>query len=172
LDWIETGINWTSSLAKNALNKLVDEGVEKVLAGKINLHGFDTEGENLFKAYKALPVISGLANSVVYANDVLRRSNLTWSEKAARVSLKVADEAALTAFEIGALPLIPISGGASVLTTLAISTALDESLEWRLRQLEKVGAPVDQFLYDLFVPKTAYADGLVNYIGRPTKKNH
>jgi RHS repeat-associated protein len=138
LSWIDTGISWASSLSRNAAKEAVKEALIQFIRREINKHGFDMFGEALFQVSLQVPLIGSVVSVTIDAREILNNPNLSGTEKAARISLKIANEAIIALFR-------------NPLTGVAAGTISDVTFEWQIRQLKKVGEPAGEYLYRTFL---------------------
>ena len=137
LDWIDTALNWTTSLARNAAKQALELALTNAIRDQINRHGFDLFGEGLFQVSLRIPLIGSAVNLTVDTHEILRDPNLSGTEKAARISLKIANEAIIAIFR-------------NPLTSTALGTISDATFEWQIRQIKRVAEPAGGFIYETF----------------------
>jgi RHS repeat-associated protein len=160
LDWFDTTWDWAKSFSENVAEEIVLKALKRTLETQINRYGFDIFGEGLFEIHLRLPVIGNVIGLTLDVSEIVRAPNMDRTEKAARISLKIANAALLTIVDI-------YSRGS--LSSIAAGTLSDASFEWQIRQIKRVAEPAGGFIYETFLaPETQLAP---NPIGRPAKRN-
>ena len=155
LDWVDTAWNWSISLARNALVRAIDEILEEVIKDQINRHGFDLFGEALFVSLR-IPGLGSVVSLTIDVREIVRNPSIDGTEKAARISLKIANEAVVAIFRN------PITG-------VLAGTITDATFEWQIRQIRRIGEPAGEIIYRTFSHQGT--SEITNPIGRPTKRN-
>jgi RHS repeat-associated protein len=124
INWKNLYMNVAKSLAENLNQEVLIVGSAKKIAASVaNSHGFDKIGEKAARFYKGTRFF-GATNVVKEIGSVWNNPDMDWTEKAARVSLRISD---------AAFSAIPVNRAASVIT----GTSFDASYESRFNLIKK-----------------------------------